>query len=360
MVRKVIATLIMGLMFFSVGCNKVNSTIKESEDLRKSVESIYFDNEIAKSIAERYMDALKNKDLNTIKNLSNKEIDNNIIIEPSAEPEITGIKQVGAAQLGNKAMFKFKVTRVKRGEPMAELEEYYLEVGKTQEEEYKVSKLKANQLYSVSEEKNELKIRKDDEVEISTLIDIKSIPYKAYPKVNVIDITKVDVPKDAFSAVEISFSGEKVAISTYKGEDSYIGVIDVDDSKKAATKEGEHEGGKEDKDQSKPLGKNLTTLDILNGCKVSSLNFSDDDGYVVVNYVKGNSTRFKVYQSGGNIMALELDDIFAEEHYNLIYEKIKDNNIIMNVTPTEDSAQAGNELTGRYKISLKDFKLQKL
>ncbi|MDZ5254747.1 hypothetical protein [Clostridium sp. LIBA-8841] len=360
MVRKIIATLIMGLMFFSVGCNKVNTTIKESEDLRKSVESIYFDNQIAKSIAEKYMEALKSKDLNTIKSLSNKEIDKKIIIEPSKEPEITGIQQIGLSQLGNKAMFKFKVTRAKRGEPIAELEEYYLEVQKNQEEEYKVSKLKATQLYNVFEEKEKLKLRKDDEVEVNTLIDIKSIPDKAYPKVNVIDITKVDVPKDAFSAVEIAFSGDKVAISTYKGEDSYIGVIDVDDAKKTAASEGEDEGKKEDKDKGKPLGKNLTTLDILSGCKISSLNFSDDDGYVVANYVKGNSTRFKVYQSRGDIVALELDDIFAENEYNLIYEKIKDNNIIMNVTPTNNSGEARNELTGRYKISLKDFKLQKL
>ncbi|EGT3616090.1 hypothetical protein FHH43_07570 [Clostridium perfringens] len=360
MVRKIIITLFMGLTLFSVGCNMTSSTMNEGEELKKSVENIYFDNEIAKSIAEKYMEALKSKDLNTIRSLSNHEIDRNIIIEPNKEPEITGIKQVGASQLGNKAMFKFQVTRAKRGEPIAELEEYYLEVVKTQEEAYKVSKLKATQLYGVFEEKKELKIRKDDEVEVNTLIDIKSIPDKAYPKVNVIDITKVDVPKDDFSAVEISFSGDRVAVSTYKGQDSYIAVVDVDDAKKTAATEGEEEGKKEDKDKDKPLGKRITNLDILNGCKISSLNFSDDDGYVVANYVKGNSTRFKVYKINGDIVALELDDIFAEEEYNLIYEKIKDNNIIMNVTPTKSLTKTENTLTGRYKISLKDFKLQKL
>ena len=110
----------------------------------------------------------------------------------------------------------------------------------------------------------------------------------------------------------------------------------------------------------KTLGKKITSLDVLNGCKISSLNFSDDDGYVVVNYVKGNGTRFKVYQSGGSIVSLELDDIFAEEEYNLIYERIQDNNIIMNVTPIIKSNNTESGLIGRYKISLKDFKLEKL
>lgn len=169
------------------------------------------------------------------------------------------------------------------------------------------------------------------------------------------------MPKEAFSALEISFSGDKVAISTYKGEDSYVGVVEVEDAQETAAKEGEDEGGKEDeKSDDKTLGKKITSLDVLKGCKISSLNFSDDDGYVVVNYVKGNGTRFKVYQSSGSIVSLELDDIFAEDEYNLIYERIQDNNIIMNVTPIIKSNNTESGLIGRYKISLKDFKLEKL
>ena len=284
------------------------------------------------------MEALKSNDLEKIKRLSDKEVDKNIIISPSKDLEITGIKQVGSAQLGNKTMFKFYVTRTKEGEPKADLEQYYLEVRKTEEGEYKVSELKSTELYSVFLDKDKLKIRKDDDVEINTLIDLKSIPDKIYPKVNVIDVAKVDVPKEAFSAVEISFSGDKVAISTYKDEDSYIGVVDVEDAQETAAKEGEDEGGKEDeKNDDKTLGKKITSLDV-----------------------KGNGTRFKVYQSGGSIVSLELDDIFAEEEYNLIYERIQDNNIIMNVTPIIKSNNTESGLIGRYKISLKDFKLEKL
>lgn len=361
MIKKIMASLIIGSLFFFIGCNRISNTVNDNKELKESVESIYFNNKIAISIAEEYMEALKSNDLEKIKRLSDKEVDKNIIISPSKELEITGIKQVGSAQLGNKTMFKFYVTRTKEGEPKADLEQYYLEVRKTEEGEYKVSELKSTELYSVFLDKDKLKIRKDDDVEINTLIDLKSIPDKIYPKVNVIDVAKVDVPKEAFSAVEISFSGDKVAISTYKGEDSYIGVVDVEDAQETAAKEGEDEGGKEDeKNDDKTLGKKITSLDVLNGCKISSLNFSDDDGYVVVNYVKGNGTRFKVYQSSGSIVSLELDDIFAEEEYNLIYERIQDNNIIMNVTPIIKSNNTESGLIGRYKISLKDFKLEKL
>ena len=59
-------------------------------------------------------------------------------------------------------------------------------------------------------------------------------------------------------------------------------------------------------------------------------------------------------------MDLELDDIFSEASYNLVYERIKDNNIMMEVTPLASSTVIDTALTGKYKISLKDFKLQKL
>lgn len=368
MIKKIIASFIIGSLFLFTGCNSIKNKVNNDKDLKESAKSIYFNNKIANSVAEDYMEALKNEDLDKIKNLSYKDIEKNIAISPSKDLEITGIKKAGVDQLGNRTIFKFYVTKTKKGEPKASLEQYYLEVKKTEDGEYKISELKSSDLYDIFLDKNKdkLKIRKDDEVEINTLIDLKSVPDKIYPKANVIDIAKVDVPKDSFSALEISFSGEKVAISTYKDGDSYIGVLDVDDAKEASSKEGESEGGKDEggkddkKDDDKTLGKKITSLDILTGCKISSLNFSDDDGYVVANYIKGDITRFKVYKNDGSIVSLRLDDIFAEDEYNLIYEKIKDNNIIMHVTPKVNSGNNGSDLIGRYKISLKDFKLEKL
>ena len=101
-------------------------------------------------------------------------------------------------------------------------------------------------------------------------------------------------------------------------------MVDVEDAQETASKEGEDEGGKEDeKNDDKTLGKKITSLDVLNGCKISSLNFSDDDGYVVVNYVKGNGTRFKVYQSGGSIVSLELDDILQKRNIILFMKEYR-------------------------------------
>lgn len=361
MIKKWFCAFLGLFMFLSIGCRTNLGSSENAEDFKKSVKSIYFNNEFAMSIADKYMEAFKEQDLNTIKALSAREIDKNIIIEPSGEIKVTGIKEEGVSQMGGKAMFKYDVTRAKEGEPKAYLEEYYLEIDKTPEEEYKVSMFKAVPKYNIFKEKEKLKIRKDDDVEINTLIELKNIPDRAYPKVNVIDIAKVDVPKDEFSAVGLSFTGEKVAISTYSGNNSYIGVVEIEDAEGTAAEEGKDEGDKkEGDDKSKTVGKKIVTLDVLQGARITNLNFSDDDGYVVVNYKKDNSRRFKVYQSNGDIVALELDDIFSETAYNLVYKKIQDNNIILDVTPVDGSSEADNTLTGKYKISLKDFKLQKL
>ncbi|MGG5463239.1 hypothetical protein [Clostridium sp. B9] len=361
MIRKGICAFLGIFMFISVGCRNNFNSNENTEDFKKSVESIYFNNEFAMSIADKYMLAFKDGDLNTIKSLSTEEIDENIIIKPNGDVTVTGIKEEGVSQMGGKAMFKYEVTRAKEGEPKAYLEEYYLEVNKTPEEEYKVSMFKSVSKYNIFKEKEKLKIRKDDDVEINTLIELKNIPDRAYPKVNVIDIAKVDVPKDDFSALGLSFTGDKVAISTYSGNNSYIGVVDIEDSEATTAEEGQDEGEKnKGEDNGKTVGKKIVNLDIIEGAKIKSLNFSDDDGYVVVNYDKDNARRFKVYQSNGDIVALELDDIFSEASYNLVYEKIKDNNIVMEVTPLAGSTGIDTALTGKYKISLKDFKLQKL
>lgn len=359
--KKLICIFFSLITFLSVGCRSNNSGYKSEEEFNKSVKSIYFNNEYAMGVAKKYMEALKSSDLNTIRGLSIEEIDENIIIPPSGEVVVTGIKEDGVSQMGGKAVFKYDVTRAKDGEPRAYLEEYYLEIDKTPDEEYKVSMLKAVQKCNIFKENEKLKIRKEDDVKINTLIELDNIPDRAYPKVNVIDIAKVDVPKDDFSAIGLSFTGEKVAISTYSGNKSYIGVVDVEDSKSTSTKEGEDEGKKEKKDDNdKIVGKKIVTLDILEGASIKSLNFSDDEGYIVVNYEKDGARRFKVYKSGGDIVALELDDIFSEKAYNLVYEKIQDNSIMMEVIPLESGEKTDAGLTGKYKISLKDFKLQKL
>lgn len=360
MIKKGLCTFLVAFIFVFIGCKGNLGKSNDTEEFKKSVESIYFNNELAMSIADKYMGAFKVNDLKEIKALSTDEIDENIIIKPNGEVNVTGIKEEGVSQMGGRAMVKYEVTRAKEGEPKAYLEEYYLEVDKTLEEEYKVSKFKAVSKYDIFGENDKLKIRKDDDVEINTLIELKSIPDRVYPKVNVIDIAREDVPKDKFSTVGLSFTGEKVAISTYSKNDSYIGVVDIEDSKSTSGEEGQSEGKEKEEDKSKTIGKKIVTLDILEGAKISSLNFSDDDGYVVVNYDKNNARRFKVYQSSGAIVALELDDIFSESAYNLIYEKIKDNSIFLDVTTVQGSTGTDNTLTGKYKISLKDFKLQKL
>lgn len=358
--KKLICILLGFITFLSVGCKNSDSEYKSEEEFKKSVESIYFNNEHAMNVAKKYMEALKNSDLNIIRGLSTENVEENIIIPPSGEVVVTGIKEEGVSQMGGKAMFKYDVTRAKEGEPKAYLEEYYLEVDKTPNEEYKVSMLKAVPKYNIFKDKEKLKIRKSDDVEINTLIELDNIPDRAYPKVNVIDIAKIDVPKDEFSAIGLSFTGEKVAISTYSGNKSYIGVVDVEDSESTVSKEGEDEGKEKEEDKDKTVGKKIVTLDILEGAAIKSLNFSDDDGYVVVNYDKEGARRFKVYQSSGDIVALELDDIFSEKDYNLIYEKIQDNSIMMEITAVKGKDKTDATLTGKYKISLKDFKLQKL
>ena len=176
--------------------------------------------------------------------------------------------------------------------------------------------------------------------------------------------------------MEYGNTGQKVAISTTDGERSYVGIVEVDESVNTSTQssnqssQGSNQGqNSQDNGQNQSeeiyfdelVGKSIDTIDVYSNVVLKNIVFSKDDAYVAVIYDNEDSvTKFKFYKVSGEIVGLNLDSIFAQNKYNLIYKDYKDNEVYFDVTGVRNADDIVESLLGSYKVSTKDFKVSKL
>ncbi|MPQ43453.1 hypothetical protein [Clostridium tarantellae] len=356
MIKKILAIILSSLFIFTMACSK-NHEKKAYEEAEK----ILYDNKTSVEVANNYMLALASNDLEGMKYLSNKDLAESLNIKKQDDfMNIVGFRVEESGQRGDSGLYKYTVCKSKEKSPNATLEEYSLVVNKV-DNEYKVEKVIASPKYSAFYKDKNIKIRFEDEVKINTLINLDSILDTAYSKQNKGDISQVSVPKAEFGVLSFNFSGEKVALSTKDDKNSYVGIIEIDDSQKTMNvEEQENLQEKSSDDKDKIVGKKLTTLDIYDNCEIKKIQFTKDDSHVAVTYNINGVDRFKFYKTSGDIIPLTLEDTFTEDTYSLIFKSYQDDEILFNVEGVKESNKVRQDLLGSYKISLKDFKLTKI
>lgn len=363
--KKLLFILLISALFIT-GCTLNNRSDTNNE--KDEVNILSFDNDIASGISRNYMAAMAIGDMKGMRELASSDLAKGLILQPDNTFKITGIRLEETSQKGLNAVYKYIVSKGKIGEPLASLENYYVKV-KKDNDEYKVSSVKSVLLYEVFKVENHLKIRTDDNVEVNNITKLKNIPSQIYPKNNKGDIAKISVPKDDYGAVGISFTGHKIGVSTTKGNDTYVCIIEVDDAIPTITKGGsiDKSDNKDSKnieelleDEDKLVGKKIVTLDIYENIKVTSLMFTSDDTHIAVNYNKNNVNRFDFFESNGDLIDLKLKNIFAEDKYHLMFRDYKDQEVFFSIEGVKDADGVDQSLIGSYKMSIKDFKLTKL
>lgn len=359
--KKALICVLSALMIFTTGCANRS---EHSGNIEQEIQSLSFDNIIAIGVATNFMQALSIGDVEGMRSIATKDLSEGLYVNLDDSIKVTGIRMEESTQKGIKGLYKYTVAKAREGSTLSYLETYYLNVSKD-DGEYRVSSCKSVPQYEVFKEGTQLKMRKEDNVEINNVIKMKNIPTAAYSKSNKGDVDKLLVPTNDYGVVGISFAGQKVAVTTVDGTKSYICLVAVDDAKATSGQpqgEGEEASTTEEKDdKDKLIGKKITTLDIYSDAKVANFMFSKDDAYVSVNYDTANGVRrFKFYESNGDFIDLKLEETFNKEDYNLLYKDCKDNYVYFEATGVKNATGVVQNLLGSYKISTKDFKLLKL
>lgn len=372
--RNLIIGILSFLMIFTCGC----ASQKETEEQKQEVINLSFDNNISSSIADTYMNAFAIGDVTGMKSLGTETFQKGFDGELNKNIKVLGIRQEEANQNGLSALYEYTVIKALETEPRAYLQTYYLKV-KKDDNLYKVESATAIPKYEIFREGEELKIRKDNDVEIGNLMIMKNLPDVAYSKSDSGDIVMLKVPNKDYGPIGISYTGQNVAISTTDGDRSYVGVVEVDETVNTVAQsssqgsQGSNQGqGAQGSSQNhenqgeeiyfdKLVGKNIDTIDVYSNVVLKNIIFSKDDSYVAVIYDNENSvTKFKFYKVSGEIVGLNLDSIFAQNKYNLIYRDYKDNEVYFDVTGARGAEGIVESLLGSYKVSTKDFKVSKL
>ncbi|SUY59123.1 putative phage head-tail adaptor [Clostridium sporogenes] len=177
--------------------------------------------------------------------------------------------------------------------------------------------------------------------------------------------------------MSLSYSENFIAISTYD-KDSYIGIITIDESKAV-------QGGQDQEDQGgqggaeggetgqqgtdimeeigeKPIGKEISSLDLLKGSKIDFMVFSPDEKFIAVQYETSDKTKnIRIYQAdSANIIPFKMEDKFPLSKVNVTLSSFATDSVIFNVSSKEKNDKNIAEFIGKWQLDLKEFKVKKM
>lgn len=335
-----------------------------------------FNTKVALTVAENYLNFLVKEDYENASKLYGKSLKGkNQDIRPG-DLKIIGFTQDTLNEVGESILVRYRVTRVVKGEPRSDLDNCSIKIIK-EGTDYKISEVKSENEKESYVEGRSLRQRRKDEVKSSPIIRIHRLPREMYPKSNKANFNKVPLPNKQFTAVNYSYSGEKIAISTFD-EDSFIGIVSIDDSLQTLAagqgggaggggqqggQQGAQQGGQSGEDISveKPIGQKILTLDILKNAKVDYLVFSRDEKVLMAEFTeKGKGSSLNIYETDtGNLVDLDIDKKYPSDKYHVVFVSFD-----KNVMTFEVKAKKGEDLqdpaVGKYQVDLEKFKVKKL
>ena len=311
----------------------------------------------AQHIVEKYMDAIEVNDLDKAKTfLADEELDKLKTPEKS-KLKTSGWNMEDSILAGSAALFKVTSSSFSDEKPYCVVEEVSLKVKKV-DDEYKIIDVGAINIKEVFMDKEEIRLRQKDVVKTQLVIDLEKMPSYAYYKDDVAKFNKIDVPRESFDVISLSFSGNKMAISS-RDKVSYVGVVDIEDSVRT---QGENQSQQNNEESKKvtpkeiPVGKKITNIDLVENVKVKEMAFCKREKFLVVQY-EGNEKFLKCYNAeSGEVVSETLEEEFPKSKYDVVFSMFKLDKLIFDVK----SKQGGDEKDGSYEMELEDFEIEKL
>ena len=206
------------------------------------------------------------------------------------------------------------------------------------------------------------------------VISLNNIAKDVYLKENKLMLYKEKVPAENFGPVSLGYKGKKIAISTISGNRAFISIAYIQESTETqgTASEGEgasgtnQEGGNEESNLEdlldKPIAKKVIPLDMLNGVKIDNLVFTQEERYLIAEYFNTSLVkRMKVYNSAsGDLIALNFDEMFPEDKYNIELVDFKKDEFRINVISKSDEEDANSEIPGEYKVDIEGKEIKKI
>ncbi|APQ75176.1 head-tail adaptor protein [Clostridium botulinum] len=368
--KKIIIFLIFITTISLFGCKKNKEDTKVTND---------FDIKIATNLFNSYMESLIEENMEGAQKLYSKKLKKDKIKKENKDVKIKGYTTEEINEVGKSALFIAKVVSVNVKEPYTSVEEYKIRVIK-EENEYKIDEVNISMDKESFTKNNRIRYRNKNNVKTELIIKPSTLPDYSYAKDDKANIEKLTVPKKNIGPMSLSYSENFIAISTYD-KNSYIGIITIDESK--AVQGGQDQGdqggqgeqggagGGETRQEAtdimeeigeKPIGKEISSLDLLKGSKIDFMVFSPDEKFIAVQYETSDKTKnTRIYQAdSAEIIPFKMEDKFPLNKVNVTLSSFATDSIIFNVSSKEKNDKNLTEFIGKWQLDLKEFKVKKM
>jgi hypothetical protein len=205
-----------------------------------------------------------------------------------------------------------------------------------------------------------------------------SFPQYAFSKDDKGNLSKQEVPKNSFSVMNFGYEGERIAVSSYN-KDSYVGIIKIDESMATqgggggggggeeqgggpGSKSGE-KGGQGTMAKEKPIGKEMTSVDLIKDAKVEFMTFSSGEKFLVVQYNKPDMGRcIRIYNTdSGELIKEKLEEKFPYGKVEIVFSSFDKDVVNFEVIQKDKEDKKAAEVAGKYQMNLKEeFKIKRL
>ncbi|MCM0647869.1 hypothetical protein NBE98_05695 [Clostridium swellfunianum] len=336
-----------------------------------------FEIKVAQNVVDVYMKALMKEDMENAKKLYTKELAEKSKEAGKSDLKVKGYSVEETSEVGRSGFFKIKVTRMSLDKPVATLEECSVKVVK-EGTDYKIDEVKNETEKEAFLEQDTIRVRSKNNIKTNLLIDSSSFPQYAFSKDDKGNLSKQIVPRNKFSVMNFGYEGERIAISSYD-KDSYIGIIKIDES--MATQGGGGGGGGEGQGEGdqggggnkkgsqgsmtreKPIGKEMTSLDLLKDAKIEFMTFSNGEKFLVVQYNKSNLGRcIRIYNTdSGELIKEKFEEKYPYGKVEIVFSSFDKDVVNFEVVQKDMNDKAAAELAGKYQMNLKEeFKIKRL
>src|SRR3712207_299450 len=201
-----------------VGCNK-----KQYENVK---EKDVFDMKVATKIVEEYFNYTKaDKYDEAAKLLDEKAKTDTKDLKPS-NLKIRGHRISEVTESGGEGDFKVDVIKSSVDKPETQVIDYRIKVAK-KGVDYKITEVSTSLFKEAFQKKNQIRFRKENNVETLLVTDMDGIPKYGYSKSDSGKLQSELIPKSEFGMCCLSYSGDMLAITTI-GDGSFVGIIALD------------------------------------------------------------------------------------------------------------------------------------
>lgn len=345
----------------------------KKEESKESSES--FDMKAATNVTDTYMKYLTKEDIENSRKFYSKDLLKNAVSQENKSLRIFGYNLTDTSEVGKLGIFKMRVARADIIKPFASLDEYSIKIIK-EGSDYKISETNNTVQKEAFIEGNKIRLRNKNNVNTNLIVDIGSIPNYTFSKNDKSNIDKIQVPKTKFSMINFSYGGESLAIAT-EDKDSYIAIVKIDESlavqsgkedqekggKGGDTGAGGAEGGGKAGGQEKPIGKEITSVDLLRDSKIEFMSFSPEEKHITVQYTTkpGIGHCLRVYKiDGGDLIPFKFEEKYPLDKVEVMFSSYDKETLNFDVVPKKSGDKSITDITGKWQLSLKDFKAKKM